>query len=198
MPTAGPQGSRTYADWVAVHDPDAAGTARELIEDMRTGLGRSWTKPGRFLDAMAARARRLPPAHLPWFWDTVGHRLIGCGSRPGGRAYAAARAAEAEHGLPVDPGYRRANALLFAAGGAMHAKEFGAHQRFLAETLEPSAAHTALGPVFKLPSAVRRPARTLAALSGSPRYIQYRGDPPPCDRTHRTPHGPASGRTTAA
>ncbi|GAA2408233.1 hypothetical protein GCM10010433_03650 [Streptomyces pulveraceus] len=54
-----------------------------------------------------------------------------------------------------------------------------------------------LGPVFKLPSAVRRPARTLAALSGSPRYIQYRGDPPPCDRTHRTPHGPASGRTTA-
>ncbi|GAA2439142.1 hypothetical protein GCM10010433_45010 [Streptomyces pulveraceus] len=54
-----------------------------------------------------------------------------------------------------------------------------------------------LGPVFELPSAVRRPARTLAALSGSPRYIQYRGDPPPCDRTHRTPHGPASGRTTA-
>ncbi|MFD5191651.1 hypothetical protein ACFWMU_26505 [Streptomyces sp. NPDC058357] len=144
VPAAGPHGSRTYADWVAVHDPDAAGTARELIEDMRTELGRSWSKPGRFLDTMAVRARRLPPAHLPWFWDTVGHRLIGCGSRPGGRAYAAARAAEAEHGLPVDPGYRRANALLFAAGGAMPAKEFGAHQRFLAETLEPSAAHAAL------------------------------------------------------
>lgn len=93
---------------------------------------------------MAVRARRLPPAHLPWFWDTVGHRSIGCGSRPGGRAYAAARAAEAEHGLPVDPGYRRANALPFATGGAMPAKEFGAHQRFLAETLEPSAAHAAL------------------------------------------------------
>lgn len=145
VPTAGPHASTTYADWAAVHDPDAVGAARELIEDMRVELGRCWTKPGRFVDAMAVRARRLPPAHLPWFWDTVGHRLIGYGSRPGGRAYAAARAAEAEHGLPVDRGYRQANALLFAAGGAMLGKEFGAHQRFLAETLEPAAAHTALG-----------------------------------------------------
>ncbi|WP_274535376.1 hypothetical protein [Streptomyces sp. CB00455] len=144
LPTGGVHTSTTYADWVAAHDPDAAGAARALIDDMRTELGRSWTKPGRFVDTMAVRARRLPPAHLPWFWDTVGHRLIGYGSRPGGRAYGAARAAEAEHGLPVDPGYRRANALLFAAGGAMPGKEFGAHQRFLAETLEPVAAHGAL------------------------------------------------------
>ncbi|MFD4912985.1 hypothetical protein ACFWNR_07155 [Streptomyces virginiae] len=144
LPASGTHASTTYADWVAAHDPGAAAVARELVEDMFTELGRSRDKPGRFVDTMTARARRLPPAHLPWFWDTVGHRLIGHGSRPGGRAYAAARAAEAEHGLPVDPGYRRANALLFAAGGAMPAKEFGAHQRFLAETLDPAAAHTAL------------------------------------------------------
>ncbi|MFF4421101.1 hypothetical protein ACFY04_09985 [Streptomyces sp. NPDC001549] len=144
LPASGTHASTTYADWVAAHDPGAAGVARDLVEDMYTELGRSHEKPGRFVDTMTARARRLPPAHLPWFWDTVGHRLIGYGSRPGGRAYAAARAAEAEHGLPVDPGYRRANALLFAAGGAMPAKEFGAHQRFLAETLDPAAAHTAL------------------------------------------------------
>ncbi|MFJ7043155.1 hypothetical protein ACIQVC_07085 [Streptomyces sp. NPDC101112] len=144
LPTTGPHASTTYADWAAAHDPAAAADARASVEDMYSELGRTWTKPGRFVDAMAARARRLPPAHLPWFWDTVGHRLIGYGSRPGGRAYAAARAAEAEHGLPVDPGYRRANALLFAAGGAMPAKEFGAHQRFLAEAFEPADAHTAL------------------------------------------------------
>ncbi|MFD3696873.1 hypothetical protein ACFWUZ_12095 [Streptomyces sp. NPDC058646] len=141
---AGTHLSTTYADWVAAHDPDAAGAARDLVQEMGAELNRSRTKPGRFVDAMAARARRLPPAHLPWFWDTVGHRLIGHGSRPGGRAYGAARAAEAEHGLPVDPGYRRANALLFATGGAMPAKEFGAHQRFLAETSEPAEAHAAL------------------------------------------------------
>ncbi|MFD7324436.1 hypothetical protein ACFV9D_25640 [Streptomyces sp. NPDC059875] len=144
LPAAGTHLSTTYADWVAANDPDAAGTARDLVEDMGSELNRSWTEPGRFVDTMAARARRLPPAHLPWFWDTVGHRLIGYGNRPGGRAYVAARAAEARHGLPVDPGYRRANALLFAKGGAMPAKEFGAHQRFLAETLEPAAAHAAL------------------------------------------------------
>ncbi|MFB7918366.1 hypothetical protein [Streptomyces sp. NPDC056061] len=174
VPATGPHGSHTYAEWVAVHDPDGVGAARELIEDMRTELGRSWSKPGRFVDAMAVRARRLPPAHLPWFWDTVGHRLIGCGSRPGGRAYAAARAAEAEHGLPVDPGYRRANALLFAAGGAMPAKEFGAHQRFLAETLEPAAAYTALeafltawaGSSADLPADLVRRVRASAKAAG--------------------------------
>ncbi|MCC0093683.1 hypothetical protein K7B10_02530 [Streptomyces flavotricini] len=174
LPTAGAHTSTTYADWVAAHDPGAAGSARDLIEDMRGELGRSWTKPGRFVDTMAARARRLPAAHLPWFWDTVGHRLIGYGSRPGGRAYAAARAAETRHRLPVDAGYRRANALLFAAGGAMPAKEFGAHQRFLAETLEPSAAHTALeafltawaGSPADLPADLVRRVRASAKAAG--------------------------------
>ncbi|MCX5384369.1 hypothetical protein [Streptomyces sp. NBC_00083] len=174
LPTAGSHGSTTYADWAAAHDPDAVGTARDLVADMRTELGRSWQKPGAFVDAMAARARRLPPAHLPWFWDTVGHRLIGFGSRPGGRAYTAARAAEAEHGLPVDPAYRRANALLFAAGGAMPAKEFGAHQRFLADTLEPAEAHTALaaflsawaGSSADLPADLVRRVRASARAAG--------------------------------
>ncbi|GGU82362.1 hypothetical protein GCM10010275_16810 [Streptomyces litmocidini] len=144
VPTTGTHVSTTYVDWVAAHDPGAVEAARGLVRDMGAEVSRSWTKPGAVVDAMARRARQLPPAHLPWFWDTVGHRLIGYGSRPGGRAYAAARAAEARHGLPVDPAYRRANGLLFAGGGAMPAKEFGAHQRFLAETLEPAAAHTAL------------------------------------------------------
>ncbi|WP_329285861.1 hypothetical protein [Streptomyces sp. NBC_00691] len=137
--------STTYADWVAAHDPDALAAATRLVEEMGSELARSWTKPGAFVDLMARRARQLPLAHLPWFWDTVGHRLIGYGSRPGGRAFVAARAVEAEHGLTVDPAYRRANGLLFARGGAMPAKEFGAHQKFLAESLDPVEAHAALG-----------------------------------------------------
>ncbi|GAA4078689.1 hypothetical protein GCM10022284_13270 [Streptomyces hundungensis] len=174
LPSAGTHLSTTYADWVTAHDPGAAEAAHALVEDMHGELGRSWTKPGRFVEAMAARSRRLPPEHLPWFWDTVGHRLLGYGSRPGGRAYAAARAAEAEHALPVDPGYRRANALLFAAGGAMPAKEFGAHQRFLAETLDPAAAHTALvefltawaGSAADLPADLVRRTRASAKAAG--------------------------------
>ncbi|MEV4429906.1 hypothetical protein AB0K23_31995 [Streptomyces sp. NPDC049602] len=174
LPAAGTHVSTTYADWAAAHDPDAVEGARALVQDMGAELNRSWTKPGAFVDAMARRARQLPPAHLPWFWDTVGHRLIGYGSRPGGRAYVAARAAEAQHGLPVDPAYRRANGLLFAKGGAMPAKEFGAHQRFLAETLEPAEAHTALeafltawaGSPADLPADLVRRVRASAKTAG--------------------------------
>ncbi|MEV7180243.1 hypothetical protein [Kitasatospora sp. NPDC093679] len=174
LPAAGPHRSTTYPDWVAAHDPDAADAARNLAALMADRLNRSWHKPGAFVDTMARQARQLPPAHLPWFWDTVGHRLIGTGGRAAGRAYAAARAAEAEHGLPVDAGYRRANALLFAAAGAMPAKELAAHQRFLTETLEPAAAHAALdrlltawaGSSADLPADLVRRARASAKAAG--------------------------------
>ncbi|GHA07045.1 hypothetical protein GCM10010329_32080 [Streptomyces spiroverticillatus] len=139
--------STTYADWAAAHDPGTADAARELVDGLYGELSRTWSKPGRFVDAMAVRARRLPPPHLPWFWDTVGHRLFGNGSsgrRAAGRAYAAARAAEAEHALAVVPAYRIANALLFARCGAVPAKELAAHQRFLSDSLPPAEAYTAL------------------------------------------------------
>ncbi|WP_424210649.1 hypothetical protein ACN20G_00325 [Streptomyces sp. BI20] len=174
LPADGSHRSRTYADWAAAHAPETAGAARELVDAMGAELARTWTKPGRFVDAMAVRARSLPAAHLPWFWDTVGHRLIGYGSKPGGRAYVLARAAEAEHGLPVDVGYRRANALLFAAGGAMPAKEFGAHQRFLTERLAPADAFRAWAELLvawgssaaDLPADLVRRARSTARSAG--------------------------------
>ncbi|MEU8962798.1 hypothetical protein AB0C89_13980 [Streptomyces sp. NPDC048491] len=65
LPSAGTHLSTTYADWVTAHDPGAAEAAHVLVEDMHGELGRSWTKPGRFVEAMAARSRRLPPEHLP-------------------------------------------------------------------------------------------------------------------------------------
>nr|WP_239484602.1 VOC family protein [Streptomyces sp. CS081A] len=71
------------------------------------------------------------------------------------------------------------------------------HLDFDVDDLDEAAARlVAPGRVSKVPPARRRPARTLAALSGSPRYIQHRGDPPPCDRTHRTPPGLPFGQTT--
>ncbi|MEU9749868.1 hypothetical protein AB0E17_29895, partial [Streptomyces niveus] len=45
----------------------------------------------------------------------------------------------------------------------------------------------ALGRVREVPSGSRRLARTLAALSDATEYARYEADPPPCDRTHRTP-----------
>ncbi|MFJ2738521.1 hypothetical protein ACIO3O_02530 [Streptomyces sp. NPDC087440] len=139
--------STTYADWAAAHDPGTAEAARELVDGLYGELSMTWDRPGRFVDTMTTRAKRLPPPHLPWFWDTVGHRLFGNGSsgrRAAGRAYAAARAAETQHALPVATGHRIANALLFARHGAVPAKELAAHQRFLTEALPPAEAYTAL------------------------------------------------------
>ncbi|XXZ49345.1 hypothetical protein AAGT00_12920 [Streptomyces cavourensis] len=62
LPTAGTHTSTLYADWAAAHDPGAAGAARDLTTDMGSELARSGTKPGRFVDRMAARERQLPPA----------------------------------------------------------------------------------------------------------------------------------------
>ncbi|MFD7284954.1 glycosyltransferase family 2 protein [Streptomyces sp. NPDC059863] len=43
------------------------------------------------------------------------------------------------------------------------------------------------GPVRPILAGPRRLAPHLAALSESPKYVQYEGDPPPCDARHQTP-----------
>ncbi|MGW6307643.1 lysoplasmalogenase [Streptomyces niveus] len=43
------------------------------------------------------------------------------------------------------------------------------------------------GPVRRIFAGPGRPARHLAALSDSSKYIQYENDPPPCDAPHQTP-----------
>ncbi|MBT2402911.1 MULTISPECIES: hypothetical protein [unclassified Streptomyces] len=138
---ADPHSSTTCADWGRAHDAGAEAVVLEELEAVRNEVYRAWEKPGRCVEALQYRARRLPHPHLPWFWDTVGHRLAGISARYAGRAYALARKAEQEHGLPVDAAYRQANARLFARRGALPAKELSVHQAWLAETLEPVSAH---------------------------------------------------------
>lgn len=130
-----------YVDWVLAHDPGAEPAARQLTEEIREGLYRAYEKPGRFVDGLERQARQLPPAHLPWFWDTVGHRMIRSLPKHAGRVYALARKAERDHALPVDVELRIGNARLFARAGALPAKEFTAHQKWLAGALPPERAH---------------------------------------------------------
>ncbi|TDD65522.1 hypothetical protein, partial [Actinomadura rubrisoli] len=136
-----PQASTLYLDWVREHDPAAEPDAEKALAALADGLGRAHRKPGRFLDDMKREARRLPDGHLPWFWDTVGHRLSGLAPRHAATAYADARDAEGRHGLPVDEGYRLDNTLLFARAGALGAKQVRAHQAWLAATYPPDRAH---------------------------------------------------------
>ncbi|MFI9048578.1 hypothetical protein [Streptomyces sp. NPDC053427] len=141
MPPADPKNSTVFLEWARLHAPDAEDEAHRLIATVTDGLGRALNKPGRFLDELKYRAAKLPTAQLPWFWDTVGHRIGPWMPRHAGTAYGLARQTEEQHGLPVDEAYHRANVLLYARLGALPAKETAVHQRRLHGTLEAPVAH---------------------------------------------------------
>ncbi|MFF8726852.1 hypothetical protein ACF073_10205 [Streptomyces sp. NPDC015171] len=140
LPTE-PHRSRTYARWVSAHDPGAESAAAALLDEVSAAVSSAYPKMGRCLERLRRPARGLPPAHLPWFWDTVAHRLLGYPGGAAAKAYTLARKAEQEHGLPVDPDWRRADARLLAARGALPVKELSEHQRWLAGQLPPAEAH---------------------------------------------------------
>ncbi|WP_406252627.1 hypothetical protein OH786_15965 [Streptomyces atratus] len=133
--------SETYVDWARARVPGAEAGARDVLEQADRGRHRAWEKPGRFVDDAGRLARGLPAAHLPWFWDTIGHWMLETHRRSAARAYANARAAERTHGLPVDPDWRWANLQLFARFGALPATELGGAPAWLAEVFEPGDAH---------------------------------------------------------
>ncbi|MFL1377556.1 hypothetical protein [Nocardiopsis protaetiae] len=116
--------STLYLDWVRLDDPAneqaAAEFLKELPEPRRLARGLGW------VESRAARVG-LPLDHLPWLWDTIGHRLAPDHPRKAGSAYAAAREAEARHRLPVSGVHAVDNALLFARYGALPAKEVRLH-----------------------------------------------------------------------
>ncbi|MGW2178185.1 hypothetical protein ACWCXX_08890 [Streptomyces sp. NPDC001732] len=133
--------SETYVDWARVHAPEAEAEARDVLEKADRGRRGAWEKPGRFVGEAERLARGLPVAHLPWFWDTIGHWMLETHRRSAARAYGYARAAERAHELPVDPGWRWANLRLFARFGALPATEMGGAPAWLAEVFEPGDAH---------------------------------------------------------
>ncbi|GAA3096595.1 hypothetical protein [Streptomyces echinatus] len=140
LPTE-PHRSTTYARWVTSHDPGAETAAVALLGEVSSAVSAAYPRMGRCLERLRRPASGLPPARQPWFWDTVGHRLLGYPGGAAAKAYTLARKAEQEHALPVDPDWRRANAYLFATRGALPVKELSDHQRWLAGQLPPVTAH---------------------------------------------------------
>ncbi|MEV7543256.1 hypothetical protein [Streptomyces sp. NPDC089915] len=138
---ADPHLSTAYTDWARAHDPGSAPAAVALLDEALSTIHRAYEKPGRYVDGLERLVRGVEPAHLPWFWDTVGHKLIAWHLRSAARAYTLARKAERDHTLPVDPDWHRANLLLFARAGALPGAALSGHQAWLATALEPAAAH---------------------------------------------------------
>ncbi|WP_030269709.1 hypothetical protein [Streptomyces sp. NRRL B-24484] len=137
-----PTSSTVYLDWLSVRSPGAEAGARQQFADVFDGIPpQAHRRPAQYLGGLQSRSRRLPPEHLPWFWDTVGHRLARALPRQAGQAYKLAREAERQVGGPADPAFQRANAVLAAGLGVLPAAELAAQQRRLAAALPPAEAH---------------------------------------------------------
>ncbi|MFI9213604.1 ankyrin repeat domain-containing protein [Streptomyces sp. NPDC053253] len=178
------------------------GLAAARVVEEREGCGPG----GRSLLHLAADW----PGHVPRGPETVAV-LVAAGADPGARFTGAHREtplhwAASNDDVPMIDALVAAGADIEADGAVIadgtplaDARAFGqwrAAHRLLELGARPTFQDAAtLGRVSKVPPAWRRLARTLAALSGSPRYIKYRGDPPPCDRTHQTPPGLPFGQT---
>lgn len=109
-----------------VEDPKNARYALDVMKDFVRARKRIATKPGHARDELQAVAERLgraAPHFLPSFWEEAGRAFL-AGSAVGmaGTAFEKARAAEREHGLPVDEDARADAFLEFAIAGALPVK----------------------------------------------------------------------------
>jgi hypothetical protein len=141
LPTV-PEQSSVYPDWVrSSQTTDVAAQvarAEELIAYVRAWLKQP-KSPDRYFTDLEERISELPPEHMPWFWDNVGHlQLPGW---PASGAYRRARQAERDHGLPTDIGHCIDNALLFTHHVGLTDEEMRPHLQRLQEELKPAQAH---------------------------------------------------------
>src|SRR6266536_1160148 len=71
-----PRRALGFPSWVLVNDPARAGQALAVVKDMERAAHLARTKPGHAKDRYEALARRLPPAHLPSFWEQAGRAFL--------------------------------------------------------------------------------------------------------------------------
>lgn len=138
---ADPWYSTLYLEWVRSHAPEWEDEAQTLLTQITRRRGLAQSKPGRFLKEIQRLAHHLPPEHLPWFWDTIGHRMLQHAPRNAAKVHALARKTERIRQLPIDTDYRLGNALLFARAGALASTELRFHREWLAEVLPAQRAH---------------------------------------------------------
>jgi len=168
----GPRRQVGFPQWVLVNDPERAGEALAVAEEMEPAAVLARTKPGHAKDLYERLARRLPAAHQPSFWEQAGRVFLAAGRRRhAASAFERARAAERIHALPVDEATRREVFLEFALAGALPAKSLAGYQAELRQGRSPAEAYQGfrelvlrravggLPPWTELPGCARRFAR---------------------------------------
>ncbi|GAA5052079.1 hypothetical protein HNP84_001577 [Thermocatellispora tengchongensis] len=161
-------GGAGYPEWALRHDPDRAERALAAAPAMARAARLAGSRPGTAASAYAGIAARLPPAHLPAFWEQAGRHFIQA-RQPAhaGLMFARAREAEQAHRLPVDEAARRAAYLEFSLAGALPAKAVTAYAADLAARYHPGRAREEL-----LALAVRRTLGGLPPWADLPRQLR--------------------------
>ena len=120
-----------FPAWALVHDPANARYALDVMKGFNVAKKLARTKPGHARDAVARLAEGLgrdAPHFLPSFWEEAGRMFITSGAlAQATQSFERARAAEREHGLPVDPVARDLSFVAFALAGAVSAKTLSAY-----------------------------------------------------------------------
>src|SRR6266508_2994868 len=127
-----------------VNDPARAGQALAVVKDMERAAHLARTKPGHAKDRYEALARRLPPAHLPSFWEQAGRAFLSTDRRRyAGMMFEKAREAERVYALATDQADRREAFLGFALAGALPAKPLASTPADLRRHHSPEEAYEA-------------------------------------------------------
>ncbi len=139
-----PRRALGFPSWVLVNDPARAGQALAVVKDMERAAHLARTKPGHAKDRYEALARRLPPAHLPSFWEQAGRAFLSTDRRRyAGMMFEKAREAERVYALATDQADRREAFLEFALAGALPAKSLASTPADLRRHHSPEEAYEA-------------------------------------------------------
>ncbi|WP_106400170.1 DNA-binding protein [Actinocorallia populi] len=132
----GRRGSLGFPEWVLVHHPEDGHHALDVVPELERIAQRAKTKPKAALDAFRELGGRLEssvPHLLPTFYERVAREFLAIENTVYAvQMFARARAAEAEHGLPIDEERLDAVFLEFMLAGALPVKVISGYAKGLA------------------------------------------------------------------
>ncbi|MEU7856093.1 DNA-binding protein [Nonomuraea sp. NPDC049141] len=132
----GLQRSLGFPEWVLVNHPEDGHHALAVVPELERTARQAKSKPKAALDTYQRLARELAasvPHFLPTFYEQNGRVFLGVDNTGyAAQMFAAARRAEAEHGLDVDEDRLDAVFLEFALAGALPVKVLSGYAKELA------------------------------------------------------------------
>ncbi|NUR91118.1 MAG: DNA-binding protein, partial [Nonomuraea sp.] len=124
-----------FPEWVLAHHPEDGHHALAVVPELERAARQARSKPKAAMDACRRLADRLAasvPHFLPTFYEQAGRVFVAAdNTQYAGQLFAAARTAEARHGLAVDEDRLDAVFLEFALAAALPVKVLSGYAKDL-------------------------------------------------------------------